>query len=230
MSANRCFETLDTTVVSGSDKTNARRQETIYSEMQRNSSKKGPNPIKKNGYRYNKNFISKRYKNPKDASSYQYRLASAKSYDLLLDITKGKRFSNPVNNVGHNRYKTWGGNVMQVDYKDKTPYKMLSWNTQQNNSNTVHMPIEIDVTVSNEVVDKDHNIFYSSCYFTTPSHIPPWIQNVVTKTPIYKNSYYYYQGARADPFRGMAYPEEIYFEHQKPCEQDDTACPNNSKC
>ncbi len=28
MSANRCFETLDTTVVSGSDKTNAWRQET----------------------------------------------------------------------------------------------------------------------------------------------------------------------------------------------------------
>ena len=230
MSGNRCFETLNSTVVYGSDKTNARRQETIYREMQINSTNKGPNPVKHNKHQYNKNFISKRYKNQNDTSRYQYRLASAKSYDLLLDITKGKRFAKSINNVGHNRYKIWGGNVMQVDYKDKIPYSMLSWNMQHSNSNKVHMPIEIDVTASNEVVDKNSNIFYSPCYFTRPSHIPPWIQNVVTKNPIYKNTYYYYQGAKDDPLRGIAYPEEIYFDHQKPCEQDDTACPNNTKC
>ena len=230
MSTNRCFEKLDTTVMYGSDRTNALRQETIYTEMQQNSLKTDPNPVKETGVRYNKNFFSKRYKNPNDVSRYKYRLASAKSYDLLLDITKGKRFANPVNNVGHNRYKTWGGNIMQVDYKDKTPYKMLSWNIQQNNSNTLHMPIEMDITASNEIVDHSNNIFYSPCYFTTPSHIPSWIQNVVTKSPIYKNTYYYLQGAKADPLRGMLYPEEIFFEHQKPCTQDDTACLNDNNC
>lgn len=148
--------------------------------------KKGPNTRKKNGYRYNKNFISKRYKNPNDTSTYQYRLASAKSYDLLLDITKGKRFSNPVNNVGHNRYKTWGGNVMQVDYKKKIPYKKFSHTSVKNNSNTLYLPIILDISISSNIVDHQNNIFYSPCYFTTSSHIPPWIQNVVTKTPIYK--------------------------------------------
>ena len=231
MSTNRCFETLDTTVVYGSDRTNSRRQETIYTEMQSNSNKShDTNPVKKNGYRYNKNFISKRFTKAAGGTPYQYRLASAKSYDLLLDVTKGKRFANPVKNVGHNRYKMWGGNVMQVNYENKTPYKILSWNTQQNNSNTLHMPVEIGITASNEIVDKSNEIFYSPCYFTTPGHVPPWVQHVVSKAPIYKNTYYYYQGAKADPLRGMSYPEEIYFEHQSQCKQDDTVCIKDIHC
>ena len=47
MSTNRCFETLQTTIVNGSDHTNTRRQKTIYVEMQHNSAKNGPNPVKK---------------------------------------------------------------------------------------------------------------------------------------------------------------------------------------
>ena len=227
MSTNRCFETLDTTVVNGSDRTNSRRQETIYSEMQYNSAITGPNPLKKNGYRYNQNFLCKKFTFEEKS---QYRLASAKNYDLLLDITKGKRFANPVKNVGHNRYKMWGGNVMQVNYNDKPPYTKFTWTTQQKNSNTLHMLVEIDDAASNKIVDQCNNIFYSPCYFSTPGHTPPWIRNVATKKPIFKNTYYYLQGANADPYRGMSYPEEIYFEHQEPCVQDDTACLKNTNC
>ena len=240
MSTNRCFETLDTTVVNGSDRINSRRQETIYLEMQRNSAKKGPNPPKKNGSRYNQNFISKKN------TSGEYSLASAKNYDLLLDITKGKRFANPVKNVGHNRYKMWGGNVMQVNYKDKIPSKSVTWVklTHYSTSNTIYKAIALNnanalndtnvmsdaITISYETVDPNHNIFYSPCYFTTPGHIPPWIQNVASSTPIFENTYYYLQGANADPLRGMSYPEEITFKHQEPCKQEDTAHLKNRNC
>ncbi len=114
--------------------------------------------------------------------------------------------------------------------KNKIPYKKFSHTSVKNNSNTLYLPIILDISISSNIVDHQNNIFYSPCYFTTSIHIPPWMQNVVTKTPIYKKTYYYYQGAKADPFRGMAYPEEIHFEHQKPCEQHDTVCPNNSNC
>jgi len=224
MSTNRCFETLDSTVVSGSDRTNSRRQETIYLEMQRNSKKTGPNPLKKNGYRYNQNFISKRFVEVTHIPPHppnQYRLASAKSYDLLLDVTKGKRFANPVRNVGSNRYKMWGGNVLQVNYDKIHPIKMVSWkiNTKHYTSNIIYTV----TTISNEIVDPSSAIFSAPCYFSTPGHTPPWIQNVATKDPIFKNTYYYLQGANADPLRGMSFPEEIYFEQQKPCTQNDTA-------
>lgn len=235
MSTNRCFETLDSTVVNGSDRTNARRQETIYLEMQRNSAKTGPNPVKKNGARYNQNFLSKKFKAiGANTPPLQYRLASAKNYDLLLDITKGKRFANPVKNVGHDRYKMWGGNVMQVNYETKIASIPVTWDifTNHSTSNIIYMASEMNkaITISYEMVDPSQNIFYSPCYFSTPGHTPPWIQNVATKMPIFKNTYYYLQGANADPLRGISYPEEIYFEHQPPCEQDDTACLKNRNC
>ena len=230
MSTNRCFETLDSTVVSGSDRTNSRRQETIYLEMQRNSKKTGPNPLKKNGYRYNQNFISKRFvaqpptPQQQPPPQNQYRLASAKSYDLLLDVTKGKRFANPVRNVGSNRYKMWGGNVLQVNYEKNPPIKLVAWkiNTKHYTSNAV-LTVNAVTTISNEIVDPSSAIFSAPCYFSTPGHTPPWIQNVATKDPVFKNTYYYLQGANADPLRGMSFPEEIYFERQEPCLQNDTA-------
>tara|TARA_Y100001958_G_scaffold160010_2_gene165168 strand:+ start:2109 stop:2816 length:708 start_codon:yes stop_codon:yes gene_type:complete len=235
MSTNSCFETLHSTIVNGSDQTNSRRQKTIYVEMQNNSKKNGPNPVKKNGGKYNQNFISKHFKaaaNTQNIPENQYRLASAKNYELLLDITKGKRLVNPVKNVGANRYKTWGGNVMQVDYTNSAPIKPVSWTKLTDNSlsNDVYIATNDVITISNELVDPLQQIFYAPCYFSTPGHTPPWIQNVATKTPIFKNTYYYLQGANADPLRGMSYPEEIYFEQQSPCIQEDTVCPPHLSC
>ena len=230
MSTNRCFETLD--IVNGSDRTTARRQSTIYLEMQRNAATVGPNPVKKNGVQYNKNFKATKLVH---GNSSQYRLSAAKNYDLLLDITKGKRLANPVRSVGHNRYKMWGGNIMQVNYKTKIPVKALQWNASSNvndgSSNTILFPIECNNYYkkyrAGNIIDPSNNVFYAPCYFSTPGHIPPWIQSVADKKPIFKNTYYYLQGANADPLRGMSYPEEVYFKRHEPCLQDDTACLKN---
>jgi len=235
MSTNRCFETLQTTIVNGSDHTNTRRQKTIYVEMQHNSAKNGPNPVKKNGARYNHNFISKHFKavpNTLNIPENQYRLASAKNYELLLDITKGKRLANTIKNVGNNRYKMWGGNVMQVDYTNSLPIKEVSWKklTDHSSSNSIYIATNSAITISNELVDPQQKIFYAPCYFSTPGQTPPWIKNTTTKTPIFRNTYYYLQGANADPLRGMSYPEEIYFEPQSPCIQEDTVCPPHLSC
>ena len=229
MSTNKCFESINSTIVYGSDQTNTIRQKTIYMEMQRNSTTVGPNPIKKNGSRYNQNFMAAKLEHK---LSLQYRLAAAKNYNLLLDITKGKRLANPLRTVGHNRFKMWGGNIMEVNYKkyNKVPVKAMNWT-----GGTMPPNIGSDNTITTlancnppcnwnsppnypgHIVDPNNNVFNSNCYLSTPAHIPPWIQNVANKNAVFKNTYYYVQGGNADPLRGITYPEKVYFKKQEAC-------------
>lgn len=250
MSTNKCFENLNTTVVDGSDRINALRQKTIYKELQNNAMAGAPDPIKKTGYRYNENFKTAAL-HSQNGGGIKYELSSAKNYELLLDITKGKRFANPILNVGHDRYKIWGGNVMDVSYGDKIPiervtytevYNMEDLNSEEvENSNVIYIPYTQEGLFENyaynadgaskttqktpyDIVDPSHNVFYTPCYFSGPAHIPPWIKTTVSKTPAFRDSYYYLQGARANPLAGFAFPQKVLASHQEQCIQNNSIC------
>ena len=218
---------MNNSIVTSSDRIHSLRQKTIYLEIKNNSTKHSPNPQKKNGVRYNSNFRTKRMTT--QDSSHTYFLSSAKNHTLLLDITKGKRFSNPIKNIGSNRYKIWGGNIMQINYRDKTPSKTFSF-TQP--SDVVATPLDhtmLSNKIVSEIVDPDNNILHSGCP-TKINAVSSWIQNVVSPHPVHKDTHYYLKGTQADPLRGMSYPEKINFKHQSACTQDDTACLNHSNC
>ena len=249
MSTNKCFENLNTTVVDGSDRINALRQKTIYKELQNNSMAGAPNPIKKTGYRYNENFKTAAL-HSQDGGGIKYELSSAKNHELLLDITKGKRFANPILNVGHDRYKIWGGNVMDVSYGDKISMAFVRYTKSYNmedlagvsgENNIIFIPYTPEGLSENcaynadaaqttptkiqyDIVDPLHNIFYTPCYFSGPAHIPPWIKTTVSKTPAFRDSYYYLQGARANPLAGFAFPQKVLVSHQEQCIQNNSIC------
>jgi hypothetical protein len=116
----RCFDTLNKTVVTASDLTTARKQTTMFNTLQTNATNAalGPNPLKKTGYRYNSNFYTAKCNQPAGPTDSSNIIVAAKSYELLLDITKGKRFSNPLLTTAAAKYKMWGGNVMEVNYEE----------------------------------------------------------------------------------------------------------------
>jgi len=255
MSTNKCFENLDTTIVNGSDRTNALRQKTIYRELQHNCNTVGPDPQKQNGFQYNQNFKTKEITSPLN-DKVKYELASAKNHELLLDITKGKRFANPIPNVGHNRYKMWGGNIMNVSYEQKVPMLPVKYATSTDlttitevpGANIIYIPYNAESSFKNTqcntecntngensdnknyyIIDPYHNVFNTPCYFSTPAHIPPWIKTTVSKIPAFKKSYYYLQGAHADPLVGITYPGKVNLEHQQPCIETHTACLDECK-
>jgi hypothetical protein len=233
MSTNKCFENLNTTVVDGSDRINAIRQKTIYKELQNNAMAGAPDPIKNTGYRYNENFKTIALQSTE--GEIKYELSSAKNHELLLDITKGKRFANPILNVGHTRYKNWGGNVMNVRYEEKiTPLMFVKYQTVDNteetgSGNVVYIPLTSDerntpTPIKYDIVDPCHNVFYNPCYFSGPAHIPPWINTTVTKSPAFRDSYYYLQAARANPLAGFSFPQKVLACHQKQCIQNNSIC------
>jgi hypothetical protein len=86
MSNRRCFDTnINTMRNTSSDFTNIKRQSVLYADVALNINKLGnANPVKINGHTYNNNYYAT------DC------LKSAKNYSLLLDITKGRRYVNPV--------------------------------------------------------------------------------------------------------------------------------------
>ena len=76
---------------------------------------KESNPVKKNGVRYDKLFG---VCGCGEEDSDNTVLLTAKNYDLLLDITKGKYFSNPTLGNAPSAWEMWSGNTYVMDYSN----------------------------------------------------------------------------------------------------------------
>ena len=89
--SNRWFNSSNT-MLSASERSNEKRKQTIYNEIQKNIQQLNTaNPIKKNGTTYNRNAKI----NPAcDASANNIEFAS--SYDMLRNITQGAELLHPV--------------------------------------------------------------------------------------------------------------------------------------
>ena len=242
-SSIRCFDTLNKTVITASDLTSARKQTTMYNTLQANATNNafGPNPLKKTGYRYNSNFFTGKCvdqpgsaPNVRDASNI---IVAAKSYELLLDITKGKRFSNPLLTSASAKYKMWGGNVMEVNYEEGmkrkgfgcdvsgAPVYALNWVPA---TATDPAYLEIDGDGKNKVmfpqpclddcswngaaypgyvIDPSSCIFYAPCFWIGQLNVPAWLAN--TADVSFRWTDYYWRAANAQPLAGMSFPEKV---------------------
>lgn len=243
----RCFDTLNKTVVTASDLTSSRKQTTMFNTLQANATNAalGPNPLKKTGYRYNSNFYTARCDWPTSAPpvSPGFRdvsniIVAARSYELLLDITKGKRYSNPLLTAGSAKYKMWGGNVMEVNYEEgmkrkpgytgcegKGPVYALKWvpatapalphlEIDGDGFNQILFPSPcLDDCSWNGAAYPGYVIDPSSCIFYAPCY---WIGqgNVPawlanTADVSFRWTDYYWRAANAQPLAGMSFPEKI---------------------
>lgn len=202
MAVNRCFDTFNKNK-SSSDYANIRRQKTLYIEINKNiNCLNTGNPVKRDSFNYNNNFgiISS-----SDESKYNSCLATAKSYDLLLDITKGKNLVN--SHCGNTdsvaippKYDSWSGNLFSVNYKDNSVDNVV--NTQN------------ATDPSYNIVDPSYSLFYNDyknneCPLTELSGYPPnWLKVVDIS---FNNTSYYKEAQKARLLYNFNYPEKVTF-------------------
>ena len=218
MASNRCFNTLNKTIVNSSDLTNYKKQLVIYKNLSGNATSiNGPDPKKKNGSYYNDNFIVK-------GTIDDPCLASAKNYELLLDITKGKKFANPIlDGASAAKYEMWSGNVIEANYyaNNVIPVRAMDpsgtdGNIKDGSDNTILFPSPCidDCSWNNSVypgytIDPSQTLFYKECDDT--NKLPAYI-NVCDVS--FRSTNYYWKAVSANPLKGMRYPTPIKLRFQ----------------
>jgi hypothetical protein len=228
MAHNRCFDPLQNTISDSSDYTRAKKQKMIYAELAKNSSMPniGPNPVKKNGFRYNMNYgigqPSCSTTTPEECVGGCLKFA--RSYELLLDVTKGKLFANPMlDEANSHEGEMWAGNIITVSYGD---YPVVDTSYGAGNFNQVLFPFDtcaIDCSYNygyypGMVIDPSNKIFNFPCAAGTSNAthgVPPWIPNTATLTDLTKSTNYYWKVINAQPLHGIRYPGPVQFKHQR---------------
>jgi hypothetical protein len=187
---NRCFNSVDKTIINASDLIHSKRQKTIYMGLSENTnSAAGPNPIKLNGRTYNDNFIVK------GGTEDNACLASAKSYELLLDLAKGKQFTNPVLDGGSvSINELLFGNVLEIDYSGNNITPVIV------DASSNEMTYAAGCGASEYTIDPFQNMFYPSCDTS-------FIQSVSDVT--FRETNYYWKAINAQPLNGMRYPAPL---------------------
>ena len=209
MSANKCFGNSNKNQSNASDYTIETKQSTIFTGITK-------------GEKYNKNFILTQCNN---GSKFK-KLTSAKSYESLLDVTKGRRYVNPLlpvltNKNAFNNNEMWSGNLYSIDYNANNIVNVVDTSYNAGNANKIIFPMtqtqkEADSDWSGLypglVVDPSYSIFYESCINTTNGEGPQWRNLVNISFNINSKSYYKKNMLNANKLYGMNYPEQIAFD------------------
>ena len=141
MATNRCFDSFNT-VLDARERSQHKRDTAIYNEIRKNVIISGTgNPIKNNGYRYNRNSII----NPTcDISSGYVNVAS--SYEIKTNIKQGAELLYPQD-VSTPKYEGWCGNLYSVNYS----------------KHGINNVVQSDPSFSNIVIDPSYLLFYNGC-------------------------------------------------------------------
>jgi hypothetical protein len=241
MPTNRCFQALNKTINNAGELTKKYRQETIYKELQENArpnsdgGSESINPLKKNGSRYNDNFLAK---GGSVGGIRKFKLAQAKNYELLLDVTKGKRFNNPLLNPSAAKAQMLAGQFLKVKYdlQNAPPIQAFIWtqitagdrhpDMARSTSNRIVFPVGEPTyydwnsgSAPGHIIDPKNKIFYAQCYHATTEQqlqtYPPWFKHTVSLTNTWTD--YYWRAVNAQPLHNFQYPSTInlWFEDQK---------------
>ena len=241
--SNKCFP-VNSTIVNSSDYMNKKKQTTLYKTLSNDIYKyKQSNPVKNNGVRYDKLFgvcVCD------EEDSDNVVLSTAKNYDLLLDITKGKYFSNPTLGNAPSAWEMWSGNTYVMDYSNND---ILPINGFTSDSGTIqysdksHIPSIGDepgpffeATTDNSMngygytVDSSNILFYSKC--ADANNKPAWVNYIDIS---FQDTQYYWKSINAQPLAGMSYPSRITIKQQEPTKTpfspvDDNESINDAWC
>ena len=150
MATNLCFDSFNT-VLDARERSQHKRDTAIYNEIRKNVIISGTgNPIKKNGYRYNRNSII----NPTcDISSGYVNVAS--SYELKTNIKQGAELLYPQD-VSTPKYEGWCGNLYSLDYSKHGINNVVQANIIYSNELSLYL-------ASNIVIDPSNLLFYNGC-------------------------------------------------------------------
>jgi len=149
MANNRCFDSFNT-IQSASERSQEKRQQTIYGEIHKNIQELSTaNPVKNNGLKYNSNT---RINTTCDISNGFVDVAT--NYEMKIDVKNGANLLYP-SQTATPKYQSWCGNLYSADYS--------KYNVQN--------PVSNDSSFNNIVVDPSGVLFYDTCGFTSkPEH------------------------------------------------------------
>ncbi len=111
------FDTLNRDVVNSSDYIRKLSDSTKWKTMQKNMAKGfGPNPLKRNGRRYQSDFFVDTRGSPKiDQSGC---VVAARNYELLQSISRGKFYANPsLDGAAAAKFDMWFANCLSIEYQ-----------------------------------------------------------------------------------------------------------------
>ena len=221
MSANRCFGSSNKSNSTSSDYTIANKQKTIFTGIvnQVNSPTKF---VKSNGQSYNKNF----------GINNCNELTSSKSYDLLLDVTKGRRIANPLlptsngATIGTSSNEAWSGNLYSINYNNKGINNVVDTSYNAGNDNTIIFPMTqtaIDADSSwnglypGVMIDPTYQLFYDACSLRNNNgNGNVWRNNLVdmslSNIDFTQNNYYKQHTLNSQKLYGMNFPEKVKFD------------------
>ena len=202
MCADRCFSNSNGSN-SSSDYTRSTKQKTIFTDVV-NQVQNQTNFIKNNGVNYNENF-----------GLHNNCLAFAKSYDLLLDVTKGKYYTTPVEDPNWNSNEAWSAGLYSVDYPANNVNVVVDTSYNAGNGNRIIFPMTQSAELA-EIswnglypgvrVDPSYNIFYNEC-----NDQNNWRKKLVDMS--FNNTNYYKQSKQqSEQLYGMYYPGNVSFE------------------
>ncbi len=214
--SNKCFH-LPNTIENGGDYIKKKKQKTLYRTLSNNVTYyNDSNPLKKRS-RYNDLYgVSMGI----DCSGGV--LTYAKNYDLLLDITKGKHYTDYLNSdYGLNtdyKWQMWAGNTYLVDYNEKNidPLKFItidsSGSNKINSYNSGKLPYQpydygdssTDIDYPGFIVDASNVLFYTECKELTQT--PSWNKFVDIS---FNDTNYFWKGKNSEPLQGFNYPRKI---------------------
>ena len=228
MSANRCFGSSNKSNSTSSDYTIANKQKTIFTGIvnQVNSPTKF---VKSNGQSYNKNF---KINNCNE-------LTSSKSYDLLLDVTKGRRIANPLlptsngATIGTSSNEAWSGNLYSINYNKKGIDNVVDTSYNAGNDNIIIFPMTqtaIDADSSwnglypGVMVDPSYQLFYDACSLRNNNgNGNVWRNNLVdmslSNIDFTQNNYYKQHTLNSQKLYGMNFPEKVNFKIDDDCSE-----------
>ncbi len=201
MSKNRCFSNQNKYKTS-SDYTKQTKQQTIFTDVVQQVQTQ-TNFIKSNGVNYNENF-----------GLHNGCLSFAKSYELLLDVTKGKYYTAPVQDPNWVSDEAWSASLYSVDYSANHVNTVVDTSYNAGNGNHVIFPMTQPAELADiswnglypgVIVDPSYNIFYNRCKDQNY-----WRKNLVDMS--FNNTNYSKQSKQdSEELYGMYYPTTIKF-------------------
>lgn len=200
MCADRCFSNPNKFETS-SDYTRSTKQKTIYADIV-NQVKKN-NFIKSNGVNYNQNF-----------GLHNNCLAFAKSYDLLLDVTKGNYYTNPGEDPNWISNESWSAGLYSVDYSANNVNTVVDTSYNAGNANKIIFPMTQSAEAADinwnglypgVIVDPSYNIFYNEC-----GNQNYWKKKLVDMS-FNTTNYYSQSKQKSEQLYGMFYPSNFVF-------------------
>jgi hypothetical protein len=224
--ASRCFPILNRDVEYSSDYTKSIKQSTLFKTTM--NSIKGDQDTFDKYVKYEENFRVARKQNGGGGTGSGI-LVSASNHELLLDMIRGKHYTNPIlSGISGSKYQSWEGVFITNDLSGMTILHDMSWNdisgtlyhTHKTNTMLFPPPSQMTTDTWNHnaypgmILDPSKQLLYTADYsHYDGNELMPSIKN--TGKIDYQWTNAYWKAVSRQQLHGMSFNERVLFHIQQ---------------